>query len=275
MTAAARFWKKIRRSEADPCLYIYPFSIQSIVVQFTIVFALRGKSRPTRELSSLGYRLVNIERNENLREWYLLNVNPLGRVPTLTSKSFPSPLTDSLGIVYWICDQYPALLPKEHQTEICRLLSELNDHLDGLSSPNPAVEDFLTSHDITPAHRQALEYKRDRHRKQREIASMNLSDGYSMTKQTTAFLTEIVQLRDKYSKGGTWIFGNAIGPTVLDAHVVPFIARLRDISLEELVPEQLARYADRILASSEWKEVMGQRATVWDPSMGPIDELRM
>jgi hypothetical protein len=96
-----------------------------------------------------------------------------------------------------------------------------------------------------------------------------------MTRQTTAFLTEIVELRDKYSQGGTWIFGAKVGPTVLDAHVVPFIARLRDISLEELVPPQLRGYAERILASAEWKEVMGQRATVWDPSMGPINELRM
>ncbi|KAL5342077.1 hypothetical protein BJX70DRAFT_386235 [Aspergillus crustosus] len=275
MTAAARFWKKIRRNEADPCLYIYPFSVQSIVVQFTIVLALRGKARPTCDLANLGYRLVNIERNENLREWYLANINPLGKVPTLTSKLFPAPLTDSLAIVYWVCDQYPGLLPKEHQTEICRLLSELHDNLEGFGSPNPAVEDFLTNHDITAAHRQALEFKRDRQRKQQEMAAMSLVDGYSMTNKTTAFLTEIVELRNKYSKGGTWIFGNRVGPTVLDAHVVPFIARLRDISLEELVPEELRGYADTILAARDWREVMGQRATVWDPSMGPIDDLRM
>lgn len=80
MTAATRLLKKLRRHERDPCLYIYPFSIPCLAVHFTIVLALRGKLRPSRDLSHLGYRLVNIEKHENLREWYLVEVNALGRV---------------------------------------------------------------------------------------------------------------------------------------------------------------------------------------------------
>ncbi|KAL2826667.1 hypothetical protein BDW59DRAFT_62939 [Aspergillus cavernicola] len=275
MSPAARIWKKIRRNEADPCLYVYPFSIQSIVVHFTIVLALRGKSRPSRDLAHLGFRLVNVERNENLQEWYLRDVNPLGKVPTLTSKSLASPLTDCLSVVYWICEQCPRLLPEAHREEICRLLSELHENFEEYSSPNPAVEDFLTNHDITPTHRQALQYKRECQRKQREIAAYNLSGGRSMTGQTTVFLDGVVELRDKYSSGGTWIFGGDIGPTVLDAHVVAFAARLMDISLEELVPTPLRTYAATIMSLPEWKQVTGGRPTVWDPMLGPAEGIRL
>ncbi|KAL3471094.1 hypothetical protein BJX99DRAFT_238180 [Aspergillus californicus] len=273
MSPVGRFWKKIRRNDADPCLYIYPFSIQSIVVQFTIVLALRGKTRPSRELAHLGYRLVNVERNENLQEWYLTHVNPLGKVPTLTAKSLETPLTDCLSIVYWLCEQCPRLLPVGHRTEICRLLLQLHENFDGFGSPNPAVEDFLANHDITGPHRQALEYKRDWQRKQREIAAFNLSDGRSMTGQTTAFLDEIVELRALYSRGGTWIFGGDIGPTVLDTHVVAFIARLMDITLEDLVPPQLRAYAENIMGLPAWKEAMSGRPTVWDPLIGPVETI--
>lgn len=72
--------KKLMRHHTDPCLYIYPFSVQSLVVHFAIILALRGKLRPSRDLAHMGYRLVNVNRNENLREWYLVDVNSLGQV---------------------------------------------------------------------------------------------------------------------------------------------------------------------------------------------------
>lgn len=211
-------------------------------------------------------------------------------MPTLKSKSLPSPLTDALSIIYWVCDHCPSLLPKEHQADISRLLANLHETLEGFSAANPAVEDLLTNHDITPTHRKALEYKRDwfvpghrtlllltasSQRKQRELVAMNLSVGHSMTGNSVAFLEEIVQLRNKYSQGGTWIFGDKIGPTVLDAHVVPFVSRLVDISLADLVPPQLRAYADKIRALPQGLEAMGHRPTVWDPSLGPIDEMRL
>ncbi|KAL4935553.1 hypothetical protein BDV06DRAFT_228712 [Aspergillus oleicola] len=274
MTAVTRVLKKLKRHEADPCLYLYPFSVQSLVVHFAIILALRGKSRPARDLSQMGYRLVNIDKNENLHEWYLVDVNPLGRVPTLTGKSLASPLTDALSIVYWVCDHCPDLLPKAHQTEITRLLCELHETLDGYSAVNPRVEDLLSHHDITPTHRKALEYKRDWQKKQRELVSMNMSVGRSMTSSSMGFLKEIVELRDKYSDGSPWIFGKT-GPTVLDAHVVPFVSWLIDIGLGDLVPDHLGEYAERIRALPQGREAMGKRPTVWDASLGPIDEIRL
>jgi hypothetical protein len=37
----------------------------------------------------------------------------------------------------------------------------LHEALDRYGAANPTVDDLLTNHDITPSHRQALEYKRD------------------------------------------------------------------------------------------------------------------
>jgi hypothetical protein len=79
----------------------------------------------------------------------------------LTSKGLPSPLTDCLSVIYWVCEQCPELLPAKYRTEILRLLTQLHENFEGYSSANPAVEDLLANHDITPTHRQALEYKRE------------------------------------------------------------------------------------------------------------------
>ncbi|KAJ0419921.1 hypothetical protein BJY00DRAFT_149833 [Aspergillus carlsbadensis] len=274
MSRASRLWKKVRHTNKHDglCLYVYPFSIQCIVVQLTVALALRGKLRATRDLAHLKYRLVNLEKNENLQEWYLLEVNPLGRVPTLTGKALPSPLTDCLSVIYWICEQCPDLLPVKYRTEILRLLTQLHENFEGYSSPNPAVEDLLANHDITPTHRQALEYKRECQRKQREIVANNVSDGHSMTQETTAFLDEIVLQLEKHGNGTIWIFGD-VGPTALDAHVVAFVARLTDISLEDLVPPILRAYSATIMGLPEWQEVMKGRPTVWDPLLEPVDEL--
>ncbi|KAL2867610.1 glutathione S-transferase family protein [Aspergillus lucknowensis] len=274
MSKASRLWRKIRHSGPDLCLYVYPFSIQSIVVQFTIGLAVRGRLRPPRDLAHLSYRLVNLEKNENLQEWYLLQVNPLGRVPTLTIKSSPEPMTDRLSIIYWVCEQCPALLPHVHRAEIRRLITQLHEIFEWFNSSNPAVEDLLTNHDITPAHRRALEYKQECQRKQREMVALNMSDGYSMTNETRVFLREIVQQRNEHSHGSAWIFGDS-GPTVLDAHVVAYIARLIDIGLEDLVPPELRVYAETIMTMPEWHEVMKGRPTVWDPLLGDIDELEI
>ncbi|KAB8252759.1 hypothetical protein BDV35DRAFT_165490 [Aspergillus flavus] len=130
------------------------------MVQFTIALALRDKSQSSRELAKIKHRLVNLHRNENLSEDYLLHVNPKGKVPALTSKSIPAPLTDSLSISYWVCEQHPSLIPEAHRTTIQRLLSQLH-HIQAENNPNPAVDDLLARTDISPEHRRALEYKRD------------------------------------------------------------------------------------------------------------------
>ncbi|RAQ51024.1 hypothetical protein AFGD_003561 [Aspergillus flavus] len=241
------------------------------MVQFTIALALRDKSQSSRELAKIKHRLVNLHRNENLSEDYLLHVNPKGKVPALTSKSIPAPLTDSLSISYWVCEQHTSLIPEAHRTTIQRLLSQLH-HIQAENNPNPAVDDLLARTDISPEHRRALEYKRDCDRKQIEP---DLDNGYEdgMTDQARQLFSKVLVEYQKFNHGGMWIFGDKTGPTVLDAHIVAFTARLIDIHLEELVPPQLQTYAKAIMELPEWETVMQGLPTVWNPSLGPIDQL--
>ncbi|KAE8143734.1 hypothetical protein BDV38DRAFT_2190 [Aspergillus pseudotamarii] len=94
-----------------------------------------------------------------------------------------------------------------------------------------------------------------------------------MTDQARHLLSEVVVEYEKVNPRGVWIFGNKTGPTVLDAHIVAFIARLIDIHLEDLVPPQLQTYAKAVMELPEWGTVMQGMPTVWNPSLGPIDQL--
>jgi hypothetical protein len=60
---------------------------------------------------------------------------------------------------------------------------------------------------------------------------------------------------------GKWLFGLQ-QTSALDAHLVPFIARMRDVGKEALIPEELGEYADRAMAEKEWQDVMGGRKTM-------------
>ncbi|KKK27375.1 hypothetical protein ARAM_002286 [Aspergillus rambellii] len=274
MSMRAWLLKRMRRNHSDPCLYLFPFSIHSIIVRFTIALAVRRtrRFRGSGDLTKLTYRLVNLRRNENLEENFLLEINPRGQVPVLTCKSLASPLTDCLSICHWVCEQNPVLLPASRQATICRLLSQLHETLAN-NNPNPAVDDLLARNDITPARRYALEYKRDCQRKERERESTQNHNG--MTAHTKAFLSEVAKQHHEFSDGGTWIFGDGTGPTVLDAHVVAFIARLIDINLVELVPPQLLPFVETIMALPEWEDAMKGRPTVWSASLGPIEKLQI
>ena len=60
---------------------------------------------------------------------------------------------------------------------------------------------------------------------------------------------------------GPWLFG-LTHPTALDAHLVVFIGRMRDVGREGLIPERLGAYADRAMAGPEWGDVMQGRRTM-------------
>jgi hypothetical protein len=58
---------------------------------------------------------------------------------------------------------------------------------------------------------------------------------------------------------GPWLFG-LDQPTALDAHLVVFIARMRDIGRgDELIPGGLGRYADLAMQRAEWDKTMQGR----------------
>jgi hypothetical protein len=52
-----------------------------------------------------------------------------------------------------------------------------------------------------------------------------------------------------------WLLG-LTQPSALDAHLITFIARMRDVSREEIVPEALGRYVDAAMERDEWRDMM-------------------
>jgi hypothetical protein len=57
-----------------------------------------------------------------------------------------------------------------------------------------------------------------------------------------------------------WLFGFN-GPTALDAHVVVFINRLRNVGRANLISSTLAKYADVAMDTPGWRQLMdGGRA---------------
>lgn len=53
------------------------------------------------------------------------------------------------------------------------------------------------------------------------------------------------------------LFGDK--PTMMDGHLVVFIARMRDVGRQSLIPEKLGKWADWAMQGEEWQEMMGGR----------------
>lgn len=71
------------------------------------------------------------------------------------------------------------------------------------------------------------------------------------------------------TSGGLWLFGFR-NPSALDAHLITFLARLRDIGLRDIIPVSLDRYASEAMETVQWKGVMQGRTTV-GPAVEGID----
>lgn len=79
---------------------------------------------------------------------------------------------------------------------------------------------------------------------------------------------------DKSGALPKWIFGEAVGPTVLDAHCTALIARLMDCGRHDLIPGRLQQYANSVMASLGWQSVTHGRSTMWDVSVGHVHLLK-
>lgn len=159
-------------SEQEPhyVLYIFPFSLYSIMVRFTI--ALGNTYHKTSRVPVVENRLVNLHDDEEMTEWYL-KINPKGQVPAMTANVLASPMPDSLDMSYHFVEQYyPGLLPEVHREIIQDLLSRVHA-IEGSSLtikeprqeltvevPNPGLDVLLARTDISDEYRRALEYKK-------------------------------------------------------------------------------------------------------------------
>lgn len=125
-------------------------------------------------------RYVSLDVTLRLTHMYILTVNKSSefadwcfpQVPTLTSATLSTPLTNTLEITYLIGNRYPSLIPPPHRSTIEDLLGKLHaiqplslsipppeNRSEGI--PNPIIGQYLSQPGISDAWRNALIYKED------------------------------------------------------------------------------------------------------------------
>lgn len=156
-------------------LYVFPFSLYSIIARFTISLASHYHEGP-QGLPKITHKLVNLHRDENLEEWYLITINPQGQVPVLVSESDAfsrvSKIAGSLAISRFFCGLYfPKMIPEEHRVTIEDCLEKIHaivalslsvkdpDEDDKIEIRNKNLDELLARKDISTTYRRVLEYK--------------------------------------------------------------------------------------------------------------------
>jgi hypothetical protein len=92
--------------------------------------------------------------------------------------------------------------------------------------------------------------------------------------KAAGYLKGVQDVYNTHNGGGIWLFGDAVGPTVLDGHVGPFLARLLgNEERRDMVPDELRQYIRGIKDLEEWTSVMHDRPTIYNPSMGPVEKI--
>ncbi|KJZ71915.1 hypothetical protein HIM_08671 [Hirsutella minnesotensis 3608] len=249
-------------------LYSAPYSVRAIIVRLT--YAMRGRPREGYPDMTLRIKSISLspQNPEHLDEAFLCNVNKLGQVPVLVNKgALGAPMPQTLDISWYLCDWYPDLLPREHEAQIRRLLEELHaiNYAVLTFGPDAAllrgsmgrVDGLLGRRDISAAHREALELKA---RHMRDSAHGFTMDGLRRHEERSrGFLAKIVEVRGRFGDDA-YIFGPR--PTVLDAHVLPFIGRLCDRKRADLVDQRLASWFQAFKSGSMWREVVPGETTL-------------
>lgn len=274
-------------------LWVFPFSLYSIMARFTISLGSHYYEGP-QGLPKITYKLVNLHRDENLEEWYLTTVNPKGQVPVLLTQRTAEPhvakTVGSLVISTFFCTEYfPAMIPDEHRAMIDDSLNKIHA-IEALSlsvkDPNEddkeeirnmKLEELIARNDISGAYRRALEYKQAYY-KQTLACALRPENVAKAKIQTEELLSQLLVIYEEHNRPGDdstvqWLFGPRIGPTMLDAHATAFIARLDDSGQENLVPGALLSYARGEFVLPAWKAVCHGRKTLWNVDYGHVHML--
>jgi glutathione S-transferase len=93
----------------------------------------------------------------------------------------------------------------------------------------------------------------------REIPSLKRESAERAIVQSAQLLGDLDELLRASHSG--WVL-NTPHPTALDAHLIVFVARLRDGGRGELVPTRVVKYADGAMETSAWKDMMQGRQTI-------------
>jgi hypothetical protein len=99
-----------------------------------------------------------------------------------------------------------------------------------------------------------------------------LSDEHFASAEThvRALFKDIAEQYQQHHGDGTWIFGDDVGPTLLDAYTVTLATRLVNMERADLVPPELQQYAQVVREGPEWESVMHGRSTVYTRALGPV-----
>lgn len=114
------------QSDSTYTLYHFTFSSRSLFVRYA--YALRGPAADPQNEMIISKRHVHLKppHFDQLKESFLCDINPLGEVPVLVSKSDGSILPDSRNITFRIAESYPRLMPEQFAGEVRTLLDELH-----------------------------------------------------------------------------------------------------------------------------------------------------
>ncbi|KAI1383404.1 uncharacterized protein F4822DRAFT_76606 [Hypoxylon trugodes] len=253
-------------------LYSSTYSICAIMVQMT--YELRGSPPEGRPDMKIDRKIIDISHKgrEQLSEFYLLNVNPEGVVPVLVNdKVLGKPMPESVDISLYIADWYPSLLPSRHKQVIEELLDELHQISYKLLTfgtqttfPTTSVawlREQSQRPDISDAYRKALKYKEskisvwaDNHSEE------DLAEAENRTRAFCAKIVALMEKRPDEKDKLTYIFGPE--PTVLDAHVLPFLGRVYEKERLYLLPPTLVEWHKQFRETDLWKRAVPAGTTL-------------
>ncbi|EMC95910.1 hypothetical protein BAUCODRAFT_34669 [Baudoinia panamericana UAMH 10762] len=247
-------------------LYYHDYSLCANMVRFSL--AIAGEPRDASSEMQVEEKAVDIFRGaEQLEEYYLCHINPKGQVPALASKALPKPMAESLDMTLYIAEHYPALIPEAHHRETTAWLRELHglnyfalsfgDRPQQAQAMVKAIQARLGQDGISPEYRKALEYKLEVTNKEKiqAMAPAARAANEERAKDIAAKLESTLQ------SGKQWLFGSD-RPSALDAHLAVYLARLRDVKREDLIPGRLGTYLEHAMSMPEWEQVMQGRKTM-------------
>ncbi|KAJ5816628.1 hypothetical protein N7447_008861 [Penicillium robsamsonii] len=246
-------------------LWVANYSLPCLMIRFT--FACLQALLPAAESPIIKQHDIDlVVDHEQLSESFLLTVNPKGQVPVLASDSgLEQPLTESLDMGLFLTERYGVLrAPPAHVDQTVWLLRELHtlDYF-ALTFARTAMGFRITrrtldtmrkrldSPDLSPAYRKALLHKYQVYKSEKG-QSFDPLQAARETDKASKFLTKLTEQMDEE---GPWIWGKS-GPCILDAHVVPFLLRIKDANCGIPLTARLNRYVGIAEASSEWQGMM-------------------
>ncbi|EXJ69321.1 uncharacterized protein A1O5_07357 [Cladophialophora psammophila CBS 110553] len=251
-------------------LYYNSFSICSLMVLLTLRWKGQPKS-PALAVDPVETEIDIYAGHQNDEEY--LEKNWKGQVPLLLGPQSVE-ITDSLDITRFLGERYSQLLPGPHCETINALLDELHEIWFvslSFTADDGRSQGIVNMIQERIAHRTSSEkYKAALQRKLQFLMDSYPFDPHNPEIvareeiKARTYLERIAHNIVTNNPGGkaTWIFGDGVGPTALDAHTVVFVARLVDASRPYLIPDGVLAYGRQHLEKGDWAEITQGNSTL-------------